>query len=256
MPHDDKSIDLLGLKPVAEAAKIVTDGTVKGAGAFLSRICLPAAEEFGLLLRDRVGAWRSNNALKIVAKAEALNSAREHADRLHAHPRMVMMAIEEGSWADSDEVQKMWSGLLSSACTLGGEDDDNLVFMNILKQLTTLQTKIINHSVETCQKFQANSKFVLAKTETMSAAEALDVFSCGDLHTLDYQMDYLREIGLFDSPGGFMVNTGEVFLSPTPLAVSLYVRCQGFVGAPNQYFNNLHDYSGAHFGSAAEPKTE
>lgn len=68
----DKSLDVLGIKPVAEAINTVTQATTAGAGAFLSRICLPAAEEFGLLLRDKVSAWRAKNALAITVQAEEM----------------------------------------------------------------------------------------------------------------------------------------------------------------------------------------
>ncbi len=255
MSHDDKSFDLLGLKPVADAAKIVTDGTVKGAGAFLSRICLPAAEEFGLLLRDRVGAWRAQNAIKIVAKAEALNRKRENPDSLHGHPRMIMLAIEEGSWTESDVVQDMWSGLLSSSCENDGGNEDNLIFMNILKQLTYLQARVLNYAVENCNKFQSIGKFILAQPKEISGFEALATFDCKDLHTLDYQLDFLREIGLLVSPGGFQLETGNVILSPTALAISFYVRCQGFVGAPMQYFQNLPEFEMHHRGLEVRPQT-
>lgn len=55
-PNDPRQhgLDVLGIKPVAEAVNTVTKGTVEGASAFLSRICLPAAEEFGFLLQDKV----------------------------------------------------------------------------------------------------------------------------------------------------------------------------------------------------------
>ncbi len=70
MTDDNKSLDILGIKPIADSVNTVTKGTVDGASAFLSRICLPAAEEFGLLLRDKVSAWRSNNAIAIAHKAK------------------------------------------------------------------------------------------------------------------------------------------------------------------------------------------
>jgi hypothetical protein len=53
MNQENKSLDILGIKPIGNAIESLTDGFVSGASAFLSRICLPAAEEFGLLLRDR-----------------------------------------------------------------------------------------------------------------------------------------------------------------------------------------------------------
>jgi hypothetical protein len=72
MTDSSRSLDILGAKPIADAALVVTKGSVDGAGAFLSRICLPVAEEFGLLLKDKVGHWRANNAAKIANKAEIL----------------------------------------------------------------------------------------------------------------------------------------------------------------------------------------
>ena len=42
--------DALGLRPFGEAIREVAKGTMEGAGAFLGQICLPAAEEFGLLI--------------------------------------------------------------------------------------------------------------------------------------------------------------------------------------------------------------
>ncbi len=59
MADEKSSVDLFRIKPLGEAAKIVTQAAVDGAGAFLGRICLPAAEEFGLLLRDKVATGGS-----------------------------------------------------------------------------------------------------------------------------------------------------------------------------------------------------
>src|SRR5947207_737766 len=60
MPTNDRnmktkeptSLDILGIKPVGEALKTVTEGAVNGAAAFLGRICLPAAKEGGLIIAD------------------------------------------------------------------------------------------------------------------------------------------------------------------------------------------------------------
>lgn len=69
-----KSLDVLGVKPFADAINTTTKGIVDGAGAFLGKICLPAAEEFGLFLKDKVSTWRGNNALQIVVSAEKKNT--------------------------------------------------------------------------------------------------------------------------------------------------------------------------------------
>ncbi len=48
---EDKSLEIMGVKPVSKAIEKATDKTVDGLGAFFGAICMPAAEEFGLLLR-------------------------------------------------------------------------------------------------------------------------------------------------------------------------------------------------------------
>jgi hypothetical protein len=62
---ESKSLDILGLKPYGDSVKVVTQAAVDGAAAYLGKICLPAAEEFGLLLKDKVSRWRAANAVSI-----------------------------------------------------------------------------------------------------------------------------------------------------------------------------------------------
>jgi hypothetical protein len=150
MNPEDKSLDLLGVKPIAKAIDRTTEETLAGAGAFLSRICLPAAEEFGLLLKDRVSFWRAKNAAKIATKAERLTTgAREP---LEAHPRLVWEIIDKGSWADDEAVQDMWSGLLSSSCTSQG-DDGNILFVSLLERLTALEVRLLRPCAKTNSHF-------------------------------------------------------------------------------------------------------
>jgi len=143
---------VLGIKPVGEAVNTLVKGTVDAAAAFLGRICLPAAEEFGLLLRDRVGHWRTRNLVKIAEKTERKVANNPNAPQVHAHPRIVHSALENGSWADTDELQEMWAGLLASACTVDGKDESNLMFVNLLSQLTSTQVKVLNHGCESSEK--------------------------------------------------------------------------------------------------------
>ena len=96
--------DLFGLAAYGEALNTLAKGTVDGAGAFLNKICLPAAEEFGLLLRDKVSGWRAKNAIEITQKAEQILTDQDVSD-VHAHPRLVMKIISEGSWTNDERVK-------------------------------------------------------------------------------------------------------------------------------------------------------
>lgn len=58
---DDKSLDIAGIKPVAKAIEAATLKTVDGLGKFFGAICMPAATEVGLLLKDHISEYRQNN---------------------------------------------------------------------------------------------------------------------------------------------------------------------------------------------------
>jgi hypothetical protein len=233
----DKSLDILGVKPLAEAAKTASDATIHGVGEFLSRICLPAAEEFGLLLRDKVGAWRTNNALALAAKAKALVDARGGSHRLHAHPRIVGGILEHGSWSEDDKVQGMWAGLLATACTASGMAQENLIYVNYLAQITTSQANILNHACDSATKIKTESGLLLAERYSCPISQIAVISGNEDLHAIDLELDHLRNIGLLDSQSGLTPEAATIaLLTPSAVGLQLYVRCQGYVGSPVEYF--------------------
>ena len=116
---ENKALDVLGVKGLGDSARIITQGTIDGARAFLSRMCLPAAEEFGLLLRDKVSRWRDENAVRMLNQANDINLSHcpDTPDNPteQANPRLVHVAIEEASWIEDEQVRSMWAGLLCGA---------------------------------------------------------------------------------------------------------------------------------------------
>lgn len=201
--NDSKSLDILGVKPVGDAIKIATEGTFKGAGEFLRRICLPAAEEFGLLLRDRVSHWRAAQAAKIAERAEA-KVARFARGAVHAHPRLVFEVIEKGSWSDDDVIQDMWAGILASSCTEDGRDDSNIVFASLLSQLTGTQLRILNYAVKAAPKYATKTGLPYAEAISLSHAQLVEISGCSDTHRLDRELDHLRALELI----GGILGTG------------------------------------------------
>lgn len=246
MPDEKSSslsikVDVAGVEALAGTVDKATEAGMAGAAAFLSRICLPVAEELGLLFQDRVSWWRQQNALKIAHKAEQLTKRLAMGDDVQAHPRLVHMALESGSWADTDEVQDMWAGLLASSLTKGGSSDDNLVFMNVLSQLTRYQAVIFNGACESAVKLLTSAGFVIARELIMDRAAVCDLAGCEDFHLVDFHLDHLRETGLLSPEAGFDVDSPRATLTPSPFGIQFYVRCQGFVGSPSEYFAEYLD---------------
>lgn len=229
-------LDVSGVETLAGTVDKATEAAISGAGAFLSRICLPVAEELGLLLRDRVSGWRQRNALKITHRAEQITKQLGFPKDVHAHPRLVHMAVESGSWADSDEVQDMWAGLLASSLSKDGSSDDNLVFMNVLAQLTHYQALLFNGACKSSEKRLTSAGFVVAQWLVLDRATVCSLAQCEDFQIVDFHLDHLRETGLLSTEAGFRTETLDAVMTPSPFGLQFYVRCQGFVGSPADYF--------------------
>lgn len=233
--QNSSSLDILGVKPVADAVSHVSKGAVDGASSFLSRICLPAAEEFGLLLQDKVRAWRASNAIRVVIEAQALQQKYDSMQGGHAHPRLVASVIEEGSWADDNALREMWGGLLASSCSQDGRDDSNLIFIGLLKQLTRVQVRLLCFAVEHAKKgIDSNGLITVIDPLMINIPTVLRVAEVDDIHRVDQELDHLRGSGLIAA--GFAPDESQANLIPTALAINLYVRCQGYRGNAADYF--------------------
>ena len=190
---DSKSLDILGIKPVADSINIVTEASVRGASSFLSRICLPAAEEFGFLLQDKISNWRLNNQIRMLQKSEK-NYSKFSIQGTNAHPRLVSSILNFSSWSDDDTIHDMWAGLLSSSCTTGGKDESNLIFINILSQITSLQAKIINHCCQSAEKKVSRGGWITSEPYHLELDKLEKVTETADFHRLDRELDHLRSL--------------------------------------------------------------
>lgn len=232
MPDDDKSIDALGIKPFGESLRIATQGAVDGAAAFFGRICLPAAEEFGLLLRDKVHAWRTTNVASMAETAERLVGDTD----AHAHPRLVSQIVNEASWIDDKYLQDMWAGLLASSCNESGDDDSNLLFLNLLSDMTKLQGRLLNHICENAPKFLTPQGLPFGEELRVDVSTLCTIAECHDLQRVDRELDHLRGLELIF--GGFDIDRALQYamVTPTAIALHMYVRCQGSRQSPADYF--------------------
>ena len=245
MPNEKNSSDVLGIKPIASSVEKVTDGVVDGARAFLSRVCLPAAEELGLLIKDNVQAWRSRNALKIAQRAEQLLELHQRdTSAVSGNPKVVCQALEYGSWNDDTVVQDFWAGLLASACDDEGGSDSNMVFVSILSQLTNGQVRLIRFVTENTEKYLTPAGWPRAKLLEVKLQTLVELFGTNDVTTIDVALDHLRVLdltgssGIFVSGGGFNANEppDSASINLTSLALNLYLAGEGTRQTAEQFW--------------------
>jgi hypothetical protein len=238
---DSKALDILGIKPIGDAINTTVTKSFEGIEGFLKLVCSPALEEVGLLLKDQVRHWRLNNVLRILHKAQGKLDFSDGQLQIKAHPRVALSIIENGSLNDNDEIQDLWAGLFVSSCTADGQDDENLIFVDLLKQLTVVEAKILKHSCENARKVIYKNGLMLGDDLKISCAELLELTGLKDVHRLDRELDHLRSlelIGTTPGTGGF--NSGDESLTaditPSGLSLNLYVKSQGYNEDPVTYW--------------------
>jgi len=199
MSKEKKSLDILGVQPIADAIKT----SLEGVGTFLGKICLPAAEEYGLLLKDRVSYWRAKNLAKIARKAEKIIGEQGGLNKRRAPPRLVHMIMETGSWSDTDDIQEMWAGLLVSSCTKEGRDDENLIFADLLSRLTVSEARMLNYVCSKSKKKLSSNKLIYAQELLIEPDLLMEITGVENVFRLDRELDHLRSLDLFG--GGFSI---------------------------------------------------
>lgn len=209
-------------------------------GTILAKLCYKVADDIGTEFADHTNKWRAENAGRLLEKTNAKYDQHSITGNETALPRLVHRIIGEGSWIEDDQVQDMWAGLLASACTEDGDDESNLIFINILSQITSMQVNIINYACKNSEKHLTKAGWILSKQVSIELEELRMITGIDDFHRFDRELDHLRELGLirgeFGGAGGFRIDSTNAIITPTPLALQMYARCQGYKGSPVDYF--------------------
>ena len=209
-------------------------GLSEALGTLIAKLCYRAADDIGEEFTARIGNWRRGNAIKILENAAEKHALLEKAKTCSAPPRLVHTIIEEGSWTEDDRIHSFWAGLLASSCTKDGTDEGNLVFVNILKQLTSLGAQILDYACDISEKSVTEGGWLASEPVTIERDELVELTGESDIQRLDRELDHLRSLELI-LEGFNPVNT-LANITPSALALHMYVRCQGFVGSPAEYF--------------------
>ncbi|HTA84060.1 MAG TPA: Abi-alpha family protein [Bacteroidia bacterium] len=241
MEDDQKGLDILGIKPISKAIDTTVTKTFEGIESFLGSVCKPALDEIGLMLRDTIRNWKLKNILRIIEKAKGKIDQKDGELHIKAHPRVALSIIENGSVIDDDEIQELWAGLFASSCTKEEQDDENLIFADLLKQLTLAEAKILKYSCINSKKIIHANGLITSANLTISCDLLSEITGIKDAHRLDRELDHLTSLDLIGSPkdtGGFKYNEKELIaeISPSALALNLYVRCQGSTKFVSDYF--------------------
>lgn len=236
--------DVLGVKPMGEAAQQITKATIDGASSFLSAVCKPGLEELGFLLKDKVRYWRLNNILRMLDKAKGQMDFNGQELNLCANARVGLSIMENSSEVDSDELLALWAGLFVSSCTPDGRDDSNMNFVDLLRRMSSVEARIIDYACRNCKKRLFPNKLILANDITVTFPELTKIAGTENVYRLDSELDHMRSIELLSSgflnSGGFSADNIEMDanITPSALALNLYFKTHTIGVSPIEFWGD------------------
>jgi hypothetical protein len=221
-----KEPDILGQFRMAEAL------------AFLSRICPQAADKVKQLIRGGLGNYRVASGVEIALKAEAILASELDANRMRAHPSLVVQIIEVGSWADTDWTMHLWAGLLAASCTEDGSDESNLANVELFSQLASTHVDIFTAACTKATKFLSEAGTISSKPVICTLEEIEQIAGSGHLLRIERDLEHLFDLGLIaksvKTPSLLPIERADI--TPSILGLQLYARCNGHRGAPEDFY--------------------
>ncbi|WP_109486728.1 hypothetical protein [Occallatibacter savannae] len=223
-----------------EPADILSEFRLSRALAFLRRICPAATQELNLLFREGLGNMRVPNAIAIAHRAEIMLAAEANFHQMHAPASVVLRVVKEGSWAEDTATQNLWAGILATACTIAGDDESNLPYMDLLAEMATVDTRLYVEACSKAPKVFATNGAVSASPLMCTADEMIHLTGTKDLSKIDRNILQLSILGLLEprEKAKYFSFAQTANLTPTALGLELYARCQGHRGAPFEFYSS------------------
>ena len=201
---------------------------------FVRRICSPVVEEVGRLIEKDLSSFRAASAVEVALKAEALLACKPDADRMLAHPNLVLRIIELGSWADIDFLQRFWAGLLAASCTAEGQDESNSVFVDLLSVLTLIHVRILAAACARATKVTSANGAISIYPLYCTADEICKIAATNDFTKIHRAIALLSDLGLLEKSAhsSFVSYTEKAKTTPTNLGLEMFARCNGLREEP------------------------
>lgn len=224
-----------------EPEDILSEFRLARALAFMRRICPAATQELKLLFREGLGTIRSEHAIRIAHRAEVMLASQPNSERLRAPQSLVMRVVQDGSWAEDQSNQALWAGILATGCTVMGDDESNLPYLDILAEMATIDARLFSEACAKSQKVFASNGAVTAKPLMRTAEEMVQLTGAHDLSKIDRNILNLSIIGVLEprQKAKYFSFAQDANLTPTALGLELFARCQGHRGAPHEYYMAL-----------------
>jgi hypothetical protein len=218
----------------AEPDYIVREIRMARALGFIRRICPAAADRAKVLFYVELSNVRVANAVEIALRAEYLLASNPDANKMLAHPDLIVRIVEDGSWVDVDWIQQLWAGLLATSCTVEGQDESNRVYIHLLSMLAPIHARILSAACDKAVRVMAGNVATSSPSlVACSAEEMARLTGSTNLMKVHRSIAELSDLGLLEKTTKTTLHSVSPITrtKPTDLGLEMYARCNGQRGA-------------------------
>jgi hypothetical protein len=205
--------------------------TIKMIGTilFLCRLCHEGAHDAILLLGGELDQTRTETALEIALSTEKLLATEPGADKMRAHPQLMMNVLKYASWAHDEVTRQLWTGLMATSCSAEGTDESNSSFVDLLVNITTTQSHIFIAACSRAKQLMTGADELPPKRINLSPEEMIQLTGMHDIPRIATDMAYLFNLGLIERNFDFTsyIPMDNFDITPARLGLEMYKRCKG-----------------------------
>ncbi len=198
-------------------------------------VCLPASIVVGEILEDKAKSWKRKNQLNVLEKTSDLLVSFDSHSLPAGNPRVISEALSSCGNNSNELMQELWAGLIASSFSGDPENDQNIIHINLLNQLSSFQAKLLEDILPNFKIYITEHGFIISQQLTFSLEEFLVICGGANLNEIDISLDYLRQIGLIN--GGIDLRSPIVQITLLPLFLTLHARCKGWFGEIYSFYN-------------------
>lgn len=204
---------------------IVHEMRLAQALAVLRRICPQVVEEATRMLRKDFSSVRVRDSVRILLLTDKMLSEQPDYSELKAAPQVVQRILEMGSWASEDWTQKLWVGLLATACTPTGTDTSNAELIEILCQLALVHIRILEMA---CSRHAETAEGNI-DSPTVTMRELTKMLDLSNLTKTLRSVGEMAELGLLTQIKRSASDPQDenAKTTVTPLGLRMFARCHG-----------------------------
>ncbi|MET3879887.1 hypothetical protein [Chitinophaga sp. OAE865] len=218
--------------------------TEKDIKNFLKVVCAPADMEIEFMEIDNLRQWRATNVKKIIGKALDICDNNGITTNLSVHPKVALSIMSNASNEGEPEIQDLWAGLFVSSMS-NNPIEENLIYSNLLKEITLHEARIIKFMCENCKVSFPNGNLPMTTGKSLYMKEFFQFTGECDITYLESLITHINGLRLNIIKWG---HTNEIFryskseddyvihLIPSVFCLNLYLKCNGFKGTISDYY--------------------